>query len=421
MSDTHASNMSSPVGLDRPGLAALDVSTWRAVAPLSVVIFLSMLPVTMLVPVLKEIVAERFAASTFWVHSFMSVNMVGALLAAPIGGLLADRLGRRKPILLAAIIADGVLFWLMGVVDTLPALFVVRFLEGMAHILVITSIMAVASDWTDPAKRGRAMGLLGAGLMFGTTIGSPLGGVIGRMAPELVLPIGSMLCMIIAILVIVVVYDRCTKSTAVSLTGMATLLRSSRGLLVAYTYSFIDRFCVGVIVSTFMLYISDVLALAPAQRGLMIACFMLPFSALCYPVGRLSDRLGRVWPLALGSIGFGFALASYGWISAAALPFVMLASGLLAAVMFAPNLAMCADLAPQDQRATAFAGFNMAGSLGFLCGPLFGGALSAWLAPALGQADAYRTVLASAGAMEVLCALLTLPSLLKLRKSGKLR
>ena len=58
----------------------------RVAAALAVVLFLSMVPVTMLVPVLKELVSDRFNASPFWTHSFMSINMIGAVIAAPIEG-----------------------------------------------------------------------------------------------------------------------------------------------------------------------------------------------------------------------------------------------------------------------------------------------------------------------------------------------
>ncbi len=89
--------------------------------------------------------------------------------------------------------------------------------------------------------------------------------------------------------------------------------------------------------------------------------------------------------------------------------------------MFEPNLALCADLAPKGGSTTAFAGFNMAGSLGFLCGPLVAGVLCMILLPILGDENGYRTVLAVSGGTEVVCALATLPLLLRLRRAGVTR
>ena len=117
-------------------------------------------------------------------------------------------------------------------------------------------------------------------------------------------------------------------------------------------------------------------------------------------------------------MAFGVVFATYGLWSPGLLVVAMVISGVLSAAMFAPNLALCADLSPRELSATAFAGFNMAGSLGFLCGPLLGGTLCTILLSAAGDASGYRITLGLAGASEVLCALITLPMLLRLRRRG---
>ena len=158
-----------------------------------------------------------------------------------------------------------------------------------------------------------------------------------------------------------------------------------------------------------------------ASRGGLLGLFLFPFAFLCYPMGRLSDRIGRVIPMCAGSIGFGFVYASYGFLPANLLPTAMVLSGVLSAAMFAPNLAMCADLAPAKHRATVYAGFNVAGSLGFICGPLVSGLVCGALAHRGDPLVAYQTAFLIAGAAEVLCALVSLPWLLRLRREGRTR
>ena len=393
------------------------MSLRRIVVPISVATFLIMLPVTMLVPVLKQVVADRFAVSTFWTHSFMSINMVGAIVAAPLGGILADRLGKRKRILVAAFLCDGFLLWALGTAKSFPFFMALRLCEGMSHILALTALMAIASDWAPSGGRGRMMGVVGASMMFGTTVGSPLGGAVGRAAPLLVFPIGALIALAAGLLVVLFVRETNDCRSGSTLGDIRKLVRAHRALAVPYAYAFIDRLCVGVIVSTFVLYLHDSLSLAPHQIGMMMACFMLPFAALTYPAGRLIDRFGRVWPIALGSMAFGVVFATYGLWSPDLLVVAMVISGVLSAAMFAPNLALCADLSPRGFSATAFAGFNMAGSLGFLCGPLLGGLLCTVLLPAAGDASGYRITFGLAGATEILCALITLPMLLRLRRT----
>lgn len=122
--------------------------------------------------------------------------------------------------------------------------------------------------------------------------------------------------------------------------------------------------------------------------------------------------------MAIGSIAFGLVFATYGLWLPEQLVAIMVLSGVLSAVMFAPKLALCADLAPKGGSTTAFAGFNMAGSLGFLCGPIAAGVLCMMLLPLLGDGNGYRLVPAISGGTEVVCALATLPLLLRLRQAG---
>ncbi len=391
------------------------------VATLAIVMFLTMLPVTMMVPVLRELVGQRFEASAFWSHSFMSINMIGAVLAAPFGGVIADRVGRRKPLLIAALALDGALVFAMSQATSLSMLMTFRFVEGAAHILAVTTIMAIAADWVDAPHRGRMMGVIGASLMFGTSFGSPLGGRVGQHDPVVVFYLGAGFSFLSAFVVLFMVQDAPMRNRLARWRDALPMLKKHRELFVPYAYAFIDRFCVGVMVSSFVLYLSDVCALSPSRRGMLIAMMMLPFALLCYPIGRLTDRFGRVWPMCVGSLAFGVVYASYGFIPISWLPAAMVLSGVLSAIMFAPNLAMCSDLAPDEMRAGAYAGFNMAGSLGFLCGPLIGGIVWSLSASVSGDVVAYKTAFLVAGGTEVLCALLSLPWLLRLRRAGLTR
>ena len=56
----------------------------RRVALLGLLAFLILIPVTLPVPVLRGLVQERFGVSELLTSLFMSVNMVGAVIAAPL-------------------------------------------------------------------------------------------------------------------------------------------------------------------------------------------------------------------------------------------------------------------------------------------------------------------------------------------------
>lgn len=386
---------------------------------LCMALFLTMLPVTMIVPALARL-KETFHASSLWSHLFMSINMVAAVVAAPLGAAISDRLSRRRSVLITALLANGALLWVMGYLcDANPipwALLTVRFCEGAVHIVALTTIMALACDWAPPGKRGRMMGWIGTSLMFGTAFGSMLGGRLGNISTALVFYVGAGVAITAVFVAAVGLRDAPIREPARRFGDTFRVLVTRPQLWVPYAYAFIDRFCVGVIVSTLMLYLGVVLEMTPAAIGGLLALFLFPFALLCYPAGRLADRIGRALPMCAGSIGFGIVYALYGVLPLAWLYPAMLLSGVLSAIMFAPNLAMCSDLAPPEHRAAAFAGFNVAGSLGFMAGPLIGAVCCALLESSHGSAFAYRTTFVIAGLTEVLCAIISLPWLLSLRR-----
>jgi MFS family permease len=93
--------------------------------------------------------------------------------------------------------------------------------------------------------------------------------------------------------------------------------------------------------------------------------------------------------------------------------------GIFAAVMFVPSMMMTTDLTPPEIRSTALGAFNTAGSLGFILGPMTGGIVSQTVAASHGIAVGYQAAFAVAGAAELVCVLVALPFLLRLRESGR--
>ena len=105
---------------------------------------LMLAPVTMPVPILRGLVQDRFLVSDFLTSLFMSVNMIGALVTAPLAGAIADRIGRQRTLIVAALVTDAVC--LVALTAPLPFwLFLsIRFVEGCAHITALSLLLSVA-------------------------------------------------------------------------------------------------------------------------------------------------------------------------------------------------------------------------------------------------------------------------------------
>jgi len=384
---------------------------WRLGA-LGVLAILVLVPVTLPVPVLRGLVQERFHVSELLTSLFMSINMAGAVLAAPLAGALADRIGRRPQLIVVALLVDAVCF--LGLTRDVPfaGFMAIRFFEGCAHIFALSLILALAAGSRGPEHRGRAMGIAGGGLLLGVALGAPIGGTLGADVPEQTLYGAAAILVFAAGLAAAVLREiESPTGSRPSLGSIVTTVREHPRLLAPLTFAFADRFTVGFYTTTFSLYLTSIHGLAPPRIGLLIAVFMLPFALLSVPFGILAERASLVLLLCGGSLLYGIGTASLVYWPAEALPFLMFAIGTTAAVMFVPSLLLTTEFAPDEIRSTALGAFNAAGSLGFIVGPLTGGLVSQAVAASSGWEAGYAAAFGVAGGSEILLAALAWPVL----------
>ena len=76
----------------------------------------------------------------------------------------------------------------------------------------------------------------------------------------------------------------------------------------------------------------------------------------------------------ISNVLFGAVFAMYARVPFSALPWLMVYSGVLSALMFAPNLLLTSEVAHRAGDGI-FGAFQIAGSVGFLIGPAPGGVL----------------------------------------------
>jgi len=385
----------------------------RAPLTTSLATFLALVPVTLLVPGVHELVVVAHGGSQSDAHAFMTVNMVAGMLTVPI----AMRLNRRWPgvrqWVIGALLLDALAFVGMGLAPSLQALYAFRMLDGAVHLPAVTLLM-VASNRASGERRGGSLGALATAIMVGVAIGSPVGGWLVERDPALVYRVGSILLVVAA--GVVAFMGRVPAATDTRTEGRYRWNRRSLQTWIPLGYGFVDRFSIGIFVSTFTLFLREAHAISASQRGALIALFMIPFAILCYPAGRLADRIGWFRPMLAGNVLFGLVFASYGVVPSGWLPFAMLASGVFSALMFTPNLLLISDLARRGAGEGLFAAFQVAGSLGFLVGPIVGGVLVAATRGGDGE-PAYRAIFALVGGVEVVLAACSWAALRDLARS----
>src|SRR5438105_10372797 len=125
--------------------------------------------------------ADRFGAAPAFITPILGSYSLCQLLAAPLWGRLSDRYGRR-PILMSSLAGACVSYVLLGCAPNVWWLLASRMLAGfMAGN--IAAAFAYASDVSAAPQRAATLGLVGAAIGIGFTLGPPLGGLLsGRDA-----------------------------------------------------------------------------------------------------------------------------------------------------------------------------------------------------------------------------------------------
>jgi DHA1 family tetracycline resistance protein-like MFS transporter len=118
----------------------------------------------------------KFNTPPQWITPVMGAYSLCQLLAAPFWGRLSDRYGRR-PILMSSLAGACLSYLILGFASNVWWLLVSRMLGGfMAGN--ISAAFAYASDVSEPDKRAAALGLIGAAIGIGFTVGPAIGGVL---------------------------------------------------------------------------------------------------------------------------------------------------------------------------------------------------------------------------------------------------
>ena len=101
--------------------------------------------------------------------------IVASAIAIPISGWLADRIGRKR-LLIMAVIGFTIASLLCAIATSLTEMVVFRALQGITGAFLVPLSQATLFDINPPERHARAMALFGGGIMIGPIMGPVLGG-----------------------------------------------------------------------------------------------------------------------------------------------------------------------------------------------------------------------------------------------------
>lgn len=256
---------------------------------------------------------EIFDASELMVSLTISAPVLAVALAAPLVGLLADALGRKR-VIIAAMLGLSLPTILAATAANLPQLIVWRFLQG----LFIPGIIAVAMAYISEESPRQAVGATMATYVTGTVVGGFSGRFIAGLCATHYNWRVAFVC-IGAIALVGCLTSLCflprSKNfvrqigTKASLASLRLHLKNPQ-LLATYAIGFNVLFCQVGSFTYINFYLADKpFLLGPAALGTIFTVYLI--GAIITPVsGMILDRIGyrRTLRIAVGAIIAGMLL-----------------------------------------------------------------------------------------------------------------
>lgn len=326
-----------------------------------------------------------------------AISNVGLVLGSMAGGRLADRYGRKR-MLVASTVLFSVFTLLIVFANGFLWLFVARFMAGLGFGASLPNMMALASELSAPEKRART-----ASLVF---CGMPLGGGTVALLTQLMPPgydwrvlfiIGGVLPLAVAVLL-----QKYLVETLVVAKGHEAARVPVQNVLFGEGRAGVTLLIWAILFPTLLiLYLMlNWLPLLAATKGFPPevaprAALAFNYSAVIGAIvlGRLVDRHGHGWTLALAFLGVILSLAALA--ASTTLAGMVTFSGAAGFFLLGANYAMYGvgpAYYPPSIRGTGAGAAVAVGRAGSVVGPLLAGfalgsgatpsSVIAWLIPA---------------------------------------
>ncbi|HVF70768.1 MAG TPA: MFS transporter [Chthoniobacterales bacterium] len=340
-------------------------------------VFIDLVGFGIVIPILP-LYAEHFHASPVAIGWLTGIYSGMQIIFTPILGKLSDRFGRR-PVLFVSIVGTAVGFALMGMAESLTLLFVARILAGITGGN-ISIPQAYIADVTEPEKRSRAMGMIGAAFGLGFTFGPLIGGVMSRISYSAPFFFSAGLAVINAALIYLILPESLSREQRAQPhkeASIADVFRHGRGVMFAFVVATYFFLIVGFSIMTtlYALFTEKRFGYDALANGYLFG-FVGIVSVIVQGglIGRLIKRFGEVALVRAGMVLTAVSLAVLPWsFNLAAL--LLISAGLSCGSGFAspPLSGLASQLIDRSWQGRALGLMQSAGSTARLIGPLLGG------------------------------------------------
>lgn len=342
----------------------------RNVKGLAAVSLLTDVASEMIYPLLPLFLSTVLGASASTIGAIEGLAESTASMLKLVSGWWSDRIGRRKPFVVAGYTLAAFVRPLMGLVLSPWQALAVRLSDRVGKGVRTSARDALLADSAEPAQRGRAFGFLRAGDNAGAVIGPLVAWVmleVGGVPLRSVFLWAAVPGVIAVAVLMVFVRERLAVQPRPANEAVSLASDAGMGRLFWRYMIVMLLFTLGNCTDAFLLLRASQVGVATALIPILWAAFSLVKTLCSTPGGALSDRVGRRPVIIAGWAVFAavyllFGRATQAWQAWALFSVYGVSLGISESV----ERALVADLVPAARRGAAYGWYNFVIGLGAL-------------------------------------------------------
>jgi MFS family permease len=308
---------------------------------------------------------------------------LGNVLAAGVGGWLADRFGRKNAIAISMFGSAATLLALSQV-EPLVLIVALTTLAGLTGEMYRPAASALLTDLTPPGERIPAFALNRFAINAGFAAGPAAAGFLAEESFFLLFLGDAITSALFGAIALAALPEGVRTRRGEERRGEAvrTMLRD-RAFLFFLVASVLGAFVYFQAQTTFPIHLQEN-GFSSSDYGLLISINGLAIVFLELPLVSVTQRFPALWMMVLGSllVGLGFALNAVAEAFAAFAATVVVWT--LGEIVYAPVAgAWVADIAPEHLRGRYQGAWGLSWGIAFMLGPVLGSAIYSWNGDAL--------------------------------------
>ncbi len=335
--------------------------------------------------------ATHLGADPSVVGMVAAVSAFTGIIASIPAGILSDRLGKKRMLLLSAFVFASAPF-LYLLITEIWQLAVIRFYHGIATAIFIPVAMAMIANLFH-SERGERMGWFSTSTLIGRFMAPVVGGIIiGAMAlnPDIGYKVVYLVCGAAGILVLFLALKMPNPDGKIknnqkweeTLKTLRTVI-SNKGILLTSAVEAAMLFAYGTF-ETFLPLYSLKIGLSAYEIGIFLSAQVITLAFTKPVMGRFSDKHGRKPQIFAGAIIGAACIGSFSlFTSFAPLLFLSILFGLALSIVTSATSALIADLSRKETHGSAMGTLGSVMDIGHTTGPLVSGFIAAYFSIAL--------------------------------------